>query len=246
MADDIIYGINAVSEALKGKRKASELFLSGDPEERRFARLTLLAKERGIPVRMRQKQDISRLAGSDHHQGVALRVEPFPYAELEDIIAAVADNPDATILLLDSIQDPANLGSLVRSAACAGVDGVVITKDRSVGVTPSVERVSAGAVETVPIARVVNLVQAMDLLKNERFWVYGLSDDAATTIYRQKLGGRVALLVGSEGDGIRPLVRKGCDVMLSIPLQGGVSSLNAAVAGSIALFELVRQRGEKV
>lgn len=242
MSDEFIYGINAVTESLRGNRKASELFMAGDPEDRRLSRITALAKERGVPIRMRQKQDIGRLTGTDHHQGVALRVEPFPYAELEDIISATSENPEAMILLLDSIQDPANLGSLVRSAACSGAVAVVITKDRSVGVTPSVERVSAGAVETVPIARITNLVSAMDLLKKSGFWIYGLSDDSPATIYSQKLSGRVALLVGSEGEGIRPLVRKECDVILSIPLQGGVSSLNAAVAGSIAMFEVVRQR----
>jgi 23S rRNA (guanosine2251-2'-O)-methyltransferase len=242
--DELIYGVNAVTEALRGTRKVSELFIAGDPEERRLARIVKLANDRGVPVRTRHKMDICRMTGTDHHQGVALKVEPFPYTELEDIITATADDTDSIVLLLDSIQDPANLGSLVRSAACAGVSGVVITKDRSVGVTPSVERVSAGAVETVPIARVTNLIHAMDLLKSAGFWIYGLSDDASATIYRQKMSGKVALLVGSEGEGIRPLVRKGCDVVLSIPLQGGVSSLNAAVAGSIAVFEVIRQRGE--
>lgn len=242
MSEDCIYGINAVTEALRGTRKASELFIAGDPEERRLARIVKLAHERGVPVRSRHKMDIFRLTGTDHHQGVALKVEPFPYTDIEDILSATADRDDSLIILLDSIQDPANLGSLVRSAACAGAAGVVITKDRSVGVTASVERVSAGAVETVPIAMVTNLLQAVELLKKSGFWIYGLSDDASATIYTQKFSGRVALIVGSEGEGIRPLVRKGCDVVLSIPLQGGVSSLNAAVAGSIAMFEVLRQR----
>ncbi|GAM10836.1 putative TrmH family tRNA/rRNA methyltransferase YacO [Geobacter sp. OR-1] len=242
MAEEIVYGINAVTEALRGKRKAFELFISGPMDERRMERIIKLARERGVSVRQRQKQDLTRLAGSDHHQGVALKVEPFPYSELEDIIAATAGDADSLLLLLDSVQDPANLGSLARSAACAGASGIVITKDRSVGVTPSVERVSAGAVETLPVARVTNLVQALEQLKEAGFWIYGLADDASATIYSQKFCGKVALLVGSEGEGIRPLVRKACDVVLSIPIHGGVSSLNAAVAGSIALFEVVRQR----
>ena len=243
MSDEIVYGVNSVTEALRGQRKASELFLAGEADDRRLARVVQLAKERGVPVRMRQKQDISRLTGTDHHQGVALRVEPFPYAEIEDIIASTVDTPEALLLLLDSIQDPANLGSLIRSAACAGASGIVVTRDRSVGVTPAVERVSAGAAETVPIARVVNLVQAMDQLKEAGFWIYGLSDAAPAAIYSQRFSGKVALVVGNEGEGIRPLVKKKCDIMLSIPLHGGVSSLNAAVAGSITLFEVVRQRG---
>lgn len=242
MADEIVYGINAVTEALRGKRKVSELFTSADPNDRRIARLLELAADRGVAVRQRRKQDISSLTGTDHHQGVALRVEPFPYSDLDDFLATVSDAPDALVLILDSLQDPANLGALVRSAACAGVKGVVITRDRSVGVTPAVEKVSAGAVETVPIAQVTNLVQALERLKQAGFWIYGLDQDSGESLYRQKLGGRIALVVGSEGEGIRPLVKKNCDLLLSIPLLGGVSSLNASAAGTIALFEVVRQR----
>lgn len=242
MSDEIVYGINAVTEALRGKRKVSELFTSADASDKRIARLLELAAERGVAVRQRRKQDISSLTGTDHHQGVALRVEPFPYADLDDLLAAVADSPDSLVLLLDSLQDPANLGALVRSAACAGVQGVVITRDRSVGVTPAVEKVSAGAVETVPIAQVTNLVQAMERLKQAGFWLYGLDQDSRTSVFQQKLNGKVAVVVGSEGEGIRPLVKKNCDLLLSIPLLGGVSSLNASAAGTVALFEVVRQR----
>ncbi len=245
MSDDIVYGMNPVKEALRGKRKASELFVAGLVNDRRLAKLVELAAEQGVPVRHRQKQDISRLAGTDHHQGVALRVEPFPYAELDDMLAAMADTGQGLLLLLDSVQDPANLGALVRSAACGGAIGVVITKDRSVGVTPAVERVSAGAVETVPIAQVTNLVQAIDQIKGAGFWTYGLVQDSSTSIYQQDLCGKVALVVGNEGDGIRPLVQKSCDLLLTIPLLGGVGSLNAATAGSIAIFEAVRQRLQK-
>lgn len=242
MSDEIVYGINAVTEALRGKRKVSELFTSADPHDRRIARLLELAAERGVAIRQRRKQDISSLTGTDHHQGVALRVEPFPYADLDDVMAAVADSTDVLLLLLDSLQDPANLGALVRSAACAGVRGVVITRDRSVGVTPAVEKVSAGAVETVPVVQVTNLVQALERLKQDGFWIYGLDQDSCASVFRQSLTGRVALVVGSEGEGIRPLVKKNCDQLLSIPLLGGVSSLNASAAGTIAMFEVVRQR----
>jgi 23S rRNA (guanosine2251-2'-O)-methyltransferase len=243
MSEEIIYGLNAVREALRGKRQASELFLAGQPDDRRLAKLVELARERGVPIRQRQKHDLTRLCASDHHQGVALRVEPFPYANLDDILAAAADDADAVLLVLDSIQDPANLGALVRSAACAGVRGVIITRDRSTGVTPAVERVSAGAVETVPIAQVTNLVHSLEQLKERGFWIFGLTQDAPGSLFAQSLTGKVALVVGNEGEGVRPLVKKSCDLLLSIPLRGGVSSLNAAAAGAVALFETVRQRG---
>lgn len=242
MSDEIVYGINAITEALRGKRKASELFISADAHDKRIARLLDLAAERGVAIRQRRKQDISSLTGTEHHQGVALRVEPFPYADLDDVLATMADSQDALVLVLDSLQDPANLGALVRSAACAGVQGVVITRDRSVGVTPAVEKVSAGAVETVPVVQVVNLVQALERLKQAGFWIYGLDQDSRTSVFRQGLTGKVAVVVGSEGEGIRPLVKKNCDLLLSIPLLGGVSSLNASAAGTIALFEVVRQK----
>lgn len=243
VTDEIVYGINAVTEALRGKRRAFELFASPPQgSDRRFAKLLELAAEKGVPVRQRQKQDLFRLCGTEYHQGVVLRVEPFPYADLDDLVAAWKSAESGVVLVLDSIQDPTNLGSLVRSAACAGVLGVVIVKDRAVGVTPAVERVSAGAVETVPVARVTNLVQALDQLKEAGYWTYGLDQEARASIYQQDLRGKVAVVVGSEGEGIRPLVRKHCDLLLSIPLEGGVGSLNAAVAGSIALFEVVRQR----
>jgi 23S rRNA (guanosine2251-2'-O)-methyltransferase len=174
---------------------------------------------------------------------VALRMESFAYADLHDLLAGVdAAGGNGLILVLDGIQDPHNLGALIRTAACAGANGVIIPKDRAVGVTPTVEKVSAGAVETVPVAQVANIAQALDQLKSRGFWTYGLAGEGAASLYDQNFSGSVAVVVGGEGEGIRPLVRRGCDVVVSIPLSGGVSSLNASVAGGIALFEVVRQR----
>ena len=237
MQDEVIFGINAVTEALRGKRRAFELFVGPQPHDRRLSALVELAAEKGVQIRQRQKQDLARLSGSEYHQGVVLRVEPFPYADLEELSGTWKEQTAAgVVLVLDSVQDPGNLGSLVRSAACAGVLGIVIPKDRAAAVTPAVERVSAGAVETIPIARVTNIVHALELLKGAGFWVYGLDHASPQALFQQDLLGRVALVVGSEGEGIRPLVGKNCDLLLSIPLQGGVGSLNAAVAGSIAIF----------
>jgi 23S rRNA (guanosine2251-2'-O)-methyltransferase len=246
MKDEIIYGINPVKEALRSGREVFELFFSGDEHDRRLEKLLKLAADKGVAVRRREKRDLARLCGTDHHQGVVLRVAPFAYAGLEDVIERWRQSGEAgLVLVLDSVQDPHNLGALIRTAACAGAHGIVIPQDRAVGVTPAAEKASAGAVETVPVARVTNLVHAIDELKEAGFWVYGTVSGEGESVYGHDLGGNVALVIGSEGEGIRPLVAKKCDHLVTIPLKGGVSSLNASVAGGVVLFEVVRQRLKK-
>lgn len=240
--EEIIYGLNPVTEALRGSRQIYELFIAGSSSDKRMEKLLKLAAERKVPVRQREKGDLNRLCGTDHHQGVAVKAEPFSYADLADVLESVQGAQDGLILVLDSVQDPHNLGALIRSAACAGAQAVVIPKDRAVGVTAVVEKSSAGAIETIAVAQVVNISQALEQLKAAGFWIYGADGSARHTIYQQNLTGPVALVVGGEGGGIRPLVRKGCDEIVSIPMQGGVNSLNASVAGGILLFEVVRQR----
>ncbi len=247
MKDELIYGINPVMEALRGGRRAFELFVAGGGHDRRLEKILALAAEKGVAVRQRERGDLARLCGTDHHQGVALRVEPFPYADLADMIARWRASGEAGLLLvLDGIQDPHNLGALIRTAACAGAHGVIIPKDRAVGVTATVEKTSAGAIETVPVARVANIAQTLDELKRDGFWIFGAAGDAPQSLYRQDLTGHVALVIGGEGEGIRPLVRKKCDVLVAIPLKGGVASLNASVAGGIMRFEAVRQRATPI
>ena len=243
MKDEIIYGLNPVMEALRGKRRAFELFLAGAGSDRRFAKLLQLAKERDVPVRQREKSDISRLCGTEHHQGVALRVEAFAYAGMEDILMKWRSSGESgLIVVLDGVQDPRNLGALIRSAACAGAHGVIIPRDRAVGVTAVVEKSSAGAVETVPIAQVANIAQTLEELKKDGFWIYGAEGTSAASLYEQDFRGNTAVVIGGEGEGIRPLVQKKCDYLVSIPIRGGVNSLNASVAGGVMLFEIVRQR----
>jgi len=246
MSEEIICGINPVKEALRGTRKIFELFIADGTADQRVGKLAELAGEKNIPVRRRSKVDITRLAGTDHHQGVALRIESFSYAELEDILAAWKERGGASIVVvLDGIQDPHNLGALIRSAASAGAECVVIPRDRAAGVTATAEKVAAGAAETIPIAQVTNIAVTLDQLKDAGFWIYGADEKSGHSLYSQKLTGNIALVIGGEGEGIRPLVRKKCDVVFSIPLAGGVGSLNASVAGGIALFEAVRQRLSK-
>jgi 23S rRNA (guanosine2251-2'-O)-methyltransferase len=243
MKEDILYGINPVREALRGNRKAFELFVQTGGTDQRIAKLATLAEEKGIAVRRRERADLERLAGNPHHQGVVLKVAPFVYAELEDFLSNhMESNGSLFVLVLDGIQDPQNLGALIRSAACAGVQGVVIPKDRACGMTPVVEKASAGAVETIPVIQVTNLVQTLERLKQAGCWTFGLAGESDKDIYQADYRGNLALVVGSEGEGIRPLVRKHCDLLLAIPHYGGISSLNASVAGGIVLFEAARQR----
>lgn len=243
MSEEIICGVNPVKEALRGTRKIFELFVADGTADQRVAKLTELATEKNIPTRRRSKVDITRLAGTDHHQGVALRIESFSYTALEDILTASRDQGGpAMLIILDGIQDPHNLGALIRSAASAGAHGVIIPRDRATGVTATAEKVAAGAAETIPIAQVTNIAVTLEQLKTAGFWIYGADEKSSQSLYKQKLTGDIALVIGGEGEGIRPLVRKKCDVVFSIPLAGGVGSLNASVAGGIAMFEAVRQR----
>lgn len=243
MSVELVYGLKPVLEALRGKRRAFELFVVEEGKDHRLEKILALAAELKIPVRRRQRADLAKLTGSDHHQGIAVSMEPFAYADFDDLLAICRDaGPNTMVLVLDSIQDPHNLGAIIRTAACAGVNGVIIPRDKAVGVTSTVEKVSAGAVETVPVVQVTNIAQTLERLKEEGFWTYGTAGEAGTSIYRQDFAGKIAIVIGSEGEGLRPLVRRHCDHLVSIPLAGGVASLNASVAAGVVLFEALRQR----
>ncbi|HPX61270.1 MAG TPA: 23S rRNA (guanosine(2251)-2'-O)-methyltransferase RlmB [Deltaproteobacteria bacterium] len=239
MKEELVFGVNPVREALRGTREVHELYVQSNASDHRADGIIELARQRGARVIRREREDLTRLCGSSHHQGMALKVATFAYTELDDMLVA-ASGKNILLLLLDGIQDPHNLGALIRTAACAGAGGVVIPKDRACGITATAEKSSAGAVETVPVVRVVNLTKAIDVLKRNGFWVYGLEGGARQSLYDVRFSGNVAIVVGSEGDGIRQLVARQCDQMMSIPLYGGVGSLNASVAGGIALFEAAR------
>lgn len=244
MKVDYLYGIHPVREGLRGRRQPLELFVDEKQGGQRLEELLELARERGIPVRQRKRLDLDRLAGQSHHQGAVLSMEPFPYTELEDLLESwQASGDTGFLLLLDGITDPHNLGAILRNADAAGCQGVIITKDRSCGVTNVVDRASAGAVEHLAICQVTNLARAMELLQKSGFWIYGLAaGEGAQPLFTSNLSGHVALIVGSEGEGLRHRTRELCDGLLEIPMSGGVASLNAASASAVALFEVVRQR----
>ena len=243
MKGEVVFGVNPVKETLQGKRSVFEMYVQTSATDHRMEKILKLAEARSVPIHRREREDLTRLCASSHHQGVALMVEPFLYAGLDELLAGIEQSGRAGFLLvLDGIQDPHNLGALIRSAACAGCDGVIIPKDRAAGITPTVEKASAGAVETIPVSLVTNIAQTLQSLKGSGYWVYGLSEEAGHSLYNVDFQGKVVLLIGSEGEGIRPLVRKQCDAVMSIPHYGGVASLNASVAGGIALFEAARRR----
>jgi 23S rRNA (guanosine2251-2'-O)-methyltransferase len=223
---DYLYGIHPVREGLRGRRQPFELFVDEKGGGPRIDELLALARERGVPVRQRRRQ------------------EPFPYTEIEDLVSAwQASGKPGFFLLLDGITDPHNLGAVLRNADAAGCQGVIITRDRSCGITNVVDRASAGAVEHLAVCQVTNLARTMELLKKSGFWIYGLTaGEGARPLFATELSGNLALVVGSEGEGLRQRTRELCDVLLEIPMIGGVASLNAASASAVALFEVVRQR----
>jgi 23S rRNA (guanosine2251-2'-O)-methyltransferase len=241
MKGELIFGVNPVKESLQSTRGAFNLYVQVRATDHRVEKIIKLAEERGVAVHRREKTDLTRMCQSSHHQGIALEVEPFRYADLDDLLAAIKQSGTAGFLLvLDGILDPHNLGALIRSAACAGAGGVVIPRDRACGVTAAAEKASAGAVEMIPVVQVTNIVQALEAMKKHGYWVYGLAGEVSQSLYDQKFSGNTVLVIGGEGEGIRQLVRRQCDVVMSIPQYGGVSSLNASVAGGIALFEMAR------
>ena len=244
---DYLYGINPVSEALTGQgRKPQELIVVRGKQSPRLDELLEQAHALGVPVSRRERRELDRVAGHDNHQGVLLRLEPFAYADLGDLLQRWQQSGrPAFFLLLDGVTDPHNLGAILRSAEVAGCHGVILAKDRSCPVTPVVEKTAAGALCHLPLCQVTNLVRTLEQLQKENIWCYGLAgEEGALPLYRSDLRGNIALVVGSEGKGLRPNVRKHCDGLLAIPMRGRIGSLNASVAAAVALFEVVRQAGQ--
>ncbi len=243
---DFLYGVNPVREALAGAgRKPLELLLVKGERSARLEELHELAARQQLKTVFRERRELDRLAGHSHHQGVLLRLEPFNYTDLSALLAGWQNSGrSAFFLLLDGITDPHNFGAILRSAEVAGCHGVIVAKDRSCSVTPVVEKTAAGALSYLPLCQVTNLSRAIEELKQAGIWCYGLAgEDGAEKLFSSDLTGNLALVVGSEGKGLRENVRKHCDGLLAIPMQGQVNSLNASVAAAVALFEVVRQAG---
>ncbi|NPA07169.1 MAG: 23S rRNA (guanosine(2251)-2'-O)-methyltransferase RlmB [Chloroflexi bacterium] len=244
MSTEWLYGYHSAYEALRaGRRAFYALWLAEGLPTKRVRPLLELAAQRGVPVHYRPKDQITQVTGTRHHQGVALHVGPYPYVPFEDVLAQLPTDEPALLLLLDQIQDPRNLAALLRTADAVGVHAVIIPKRGQVGVTPTVVHVSAGASEHVRIAR-YNLAQAIRALQARDVWVYGLdAGPHAQLITTVDLRGPLAWVVGSEGQGLRRLVRERCDALVRLPMRGKVASLNASVAGAVALYLTWHARG---
>ena len=238
MKGDLIYGLRPVVEALRSKRREVYEVLDSVGDEE----ISSEASSRNARLRRVRRERIEELVHGAVHQGVVARVGPYPYSGLEEILAT----PDPLAVVLDGVTDPRNLGAVLRAADGAGASGVVVPKDRAAGVTPAAVKASAGASEHVRVARETNLRRALERMKEAGVWTYAAEDRTsvrAPAYTDLDLSGPVALVLGSEGRGIRRLVREGCDGTVSIPMRGAVSSLNISVAAAVLLFEARRQRG---
>jgi 23S rRNA (guanosine2251-2'-O)-methyltransferase len=214
---EIVYGRRAVAEAKRGRRQVRRVWSSSDAPE----------------------EELTRLAGSPDHQGIVAEVDPYPYADP----TALLGDPEALVVALDQVQDPRNLGAVCRSAEAAGASGLVVPSRRAAAITPAAAKASAGAVEHLEVARVTNLADWLRAAKDDGAWIYGAEAGAPQAHTEVDLSGRVVLVLGGEGKGLRPRVAETCDLLLSIPVRGRVASLNVSAAASVLLFEAVRQRG---
>lgn len=243
-SDNILIGRNPVIEAMKNGREIDKLLVSAT--EGSMIKILGYAKDKGIKVIVSDKAALDRISGNQNHQGVIAYISPYKYVELEDIIerAKSSDEP-AFIIILDNLEDPHNLGSIIRSAECAGADGIIIPKRRACGLTETVAKASCGGIEYMPVARVNNISATIETLKEAGIWI-AACDMGDTPYYRQDLKGDIALVIGSEGKGISKLVKNKCDFTCSMPMVGKINSLNASNAASILMYEVRRQRDDRL
>ncbi|GIO44842.1 23S rRNA (guanosine(2251)-2'-O)-methyltransferase RlmB [Paenibacillus apis] len=240
-----IAGKHSLLEALRAGRTINKIWIAEGAQKHLTQPIISEAKNRGIIVQFVDKRKLDQMAPGLQHQGVVAQAAPYAYAEVEDLLARASERGEAPFLLiLDEIEDPHNLGSILRTAECTGVHGVIIPKRRSAAVTATVSKTSAGAVEYVPVARVTNLVQTMEQLKEAGVWIVGTDVAAKEEIYG---GGKIftgpaAIVIGNENKGMGRLVRETCDVLLKLPMSGQLNSLNASVAAGVVMYEVLRRR----
>ena len=239
----IIFGKNAITEALRANKAVFKLYIQSSLSNK-CGEVLALAKRANIKVNFVDKLDLDKLVNDTHHQGFVAEVEDFRYSTVDEIIQfATSRGEQPFIVILDGVEDPHNLGSILRVCECAGVHGVIIPKHRACPINHTVAKTSAGALNYMRVAKVTNLTQTIEKLKEENIWVYAV-ELGGNDIYSTNLRGGLALVIGSEGDGISPLVKRTCDAIVTMPMAGKVNSLNASVACGVAVFEAMRQRRE--
>ena len=236
-------GRNALTEALRSGRTIDKVFIASGETDKGLQRLAAQAKEAGAVVVPVDRRKLDAMSTTHAHQGVIALAAAKEYCTIDDILQEAADRGEEPLIVIcDELSDPHNLGAILRSAECAGAHGVIIPKRRSVGLTATVAKASAGAVEYMKVARVTNINAAIEELKQKGVWIFGTAAEGSVVMYEANLTIPAAIVIGSEGDGMSRLVRKNCDVMVHIPMKGQVSSLNASAAASLLLYEAVRQR----
>ena len=241
---DQIEGRNSVLELLESDRDINKILIAKGEKHGSINKIITIAKQRKIVIAEVERQKLNAISETNNHQGVIAIVPPFNYSSVEDILeSAKQKNEDPFILILDGIEDPHNLGSIIRTAETAGVHGVIIPKRRAASVNATVSKSSAGAVEHVKIARVNNINETIKYLKEEGLWICGTDGDAKDYYYNQNLKGPMAIIIGSEGFGMSRLVKENCDFLVKIPMKGKITSLNASVSAGIVVYEAVKQRG---
>lgn len=238
-----IEGRNALTEALRSGRTIDKVFIASGDIDRGLQRLAAEAKEAGAVVVPVERRKLDAMSTTHSHQGVIALVAARDYYTIDELLCEAERRGEAPLLVIcDELTDPHNLGAILRSAECAGAHGVIIPKRRSVGLTATVAKASAGAVEYMKVARVTNITAAIEDLKKKGVWIFGTAAEGSIPMYKADLTGGTAIVIGSEGDGMSRLVRESCDVTVHIPMKGRISSLNASTAASILLYEAVRQR----
>lgn len=244
---ELIYGRHPVQTALEHQRTLNRIWVVPRLRyDERFHSLLSEAKGHGTVIDEVDPRRLDQLTGGANHQGIAAQVAPYEYVELADLIArAKATSEQPVLIVADGITDPHNLGAIIRTAEAMGTQGLIIPQRRAVGITATVSKVAAGALETFAVSRVVNLSRALEDLKAAGFWIYGLAADAGPTIQTVQFSGAIALIVGAEGEGLSLLIQKSCDHLVSIALNGKTPSLNASVASGMAIYEIYRQRQSK-
>ncbi|HHU90867.1 MAG TPA: 23S rRNA (guanosine(2251)-2'-O)-methyltransferase RlmB [Clostridiaceae bacterium] len=242
--EDRVEGKNSVFEAIRSGRPLNKLFVEKDSQDVLVLRIIAMAREKDIPIQYLERNKLDSISQTRAHQGVILELAAKEYVEVEDILGTAEGKGEKPfVLALDGITDTNNLGSIIRSAECAGVHGIILPKRRSAALNATVAKVAAGALEYVNVARVTNLVQTLRALKNEGLWVIGADMDGEANFQDANLTGPIALVIGSEGEGLARLVKNECDMLVKIPMKGKISSLNAGVAAGLVMFEILRQRG---
>ncbi len=241
--EDMIEGRNSVTEALRAGRSIDKIYIAKGDVDKTLGHIASTAREKGIVVVEADRRKLDAMSRTHAHQGVIALAAVREYCSVQDILNIAAErNEPPFVVICDEISDVHNLGAIIRTAECAGAHGVIIPKRRSAGLTAVVDKTSAGAAEHMAVARVPNLVSAIRELKDAGLWVYGTAADGASDLWKTDLRGPVAVVIGSEGDGMGRLVAEKCDFMVSIPMHGKVSSLNASAAASILIYEILRQR----